>query len=152
MQEVLMEAEGIYCDLELLKDIVRIKRRGVLGFLALGSRTEKDILISKILSIRFKRAGILANGYIQFVFEERQETRDSKSDVAEDENAVVFRANHQKAFESIREAIVQRMTNFKTETKATSGLDELERLASLRDKGVITEDEFAQKKRQLLGL
>ncbi len=32
------------------------------------------------------------------------------------------------------------------------GLDELEKLASLRDKGIITEEEFAQKKKQILGL
>ena len=33
-----------------------------------------------------------------------------------------------------------------------SYLDELERLASLRDQGIITEEEFEAKKRQLLGL
>ena len=35
---------------------------------------------------------------------------------------------------------------------APSYLDELERLAGLRDQGVITEEEFAAKKGQLLGL
>jgi hypothetical protein len=34
----------------------------------------------------------------------------------------------------------------------TSYLDELERLAALRDQGVLTEDEFQAKKGQLLGL
>ena len=37
-------------------------------------------------------------------------------------------------------------------TPEASYLDELERLASLRDQGVITEEEFAAKKGQLLGL
>lgn len=32
------------------------------------------------------------------------------------------------------------------------GLEELEKLASLRDKGILTEEEFQQKKRQILGL
>jgi hypothetical protein len=31
-------------------------------------------------------------------------------------------------------------------------LDELERLAGLRDKGIITEEDFQAKKKQLLGL
>lgn len=35
---------------------------------------------------------------------------------------------------------------------SSSYLDELERLAGLRDQGVITEEEFAAKKGQLLGL
>ena len=33
-----------------------------------------------------------------------------------------------------------------------SSLDDLERLAKLRDQGVLTEDEFIQKKQQILGL
>jgi hypothetical protein len=37
-------------------------------------------------------------------------------------------------------------------SKTGSNLDELERLASLRDKGIITEEEFEAKKKQLLGL
>jgi hypothetical protein len=39
-----------------------------------------------------------------------------------------------------------------TTAAAPSYLDELERLAGLRDQGVITEEEFAAKKGQLLGL
>jgi hypothetical protein len=35
---------------------------------------------------------------------------------------------------------------------ATTDLDELDKLASLRDRGVITEDEFSRKKKHLLGL
>jgi len=35
---------------------------------------------------------------------------------------------------------------------STSNLDELEKLASLRDKGILTEDEFNAKKKELLGL
>jgi len=37
------------------------------------------------------------------------------------------------------------------ETKP-SNLDELEKLAALRDKGIISEEEFKAKKKQLLGL
>ena len=39
-----------------------------------------------------------------------------------------------------------------TTAAAPSYLDELERLAALRDQGAITEEEFAAKKGQLLGL
>lgn len=39
-----------------------------------------------------------------------------------------------------------------TTAAEASYLDELERLAALRDQGVITEEEFAAKKGQLLGL
>ncbi len=37
-------------------------------------------------------------------------------------------------------------------TEEPSYIDELERLAKLRDQGILTDDEFAAKKKQLLGL
>jgi hypothetical protein len=43
-------------------------------------------------------------------------------------------------------------TATETTAAAPSYLDELERLAALRDQGAITEEEFAAKKGQLLGL
>jgi hypothetical protein len=36
--------------------------------------------------------------------------------------------------------------------KHPSPLDELEKLASLRDRGIISEEEFQQKKKQILSL
>jgi len=146
-----MEARGVYRDLELLNDMVRIKRRSALGFLSRGSKIEKDILISKIVSIRFKKAGILADGYIQFIFEEKG-PRDPESDIADDENVVIFRSGQQKDFEAMREAIEQKMTGTRQGTKEGSNFDELERLAALLDRKIITEDEFNKKKKQILGL
>jgi hypothetical protein len=40
----------------------------------------------------------------------------------------------------------------KAESKPPSRLDELEKLASLRDKAIISEDEFQKKNKQILGL
>ena len=154
MQDVLMQAKGVYRDLELLNDMVRIRRRRVLGMLGPGKKIEKDMLISKIVSIRFKKAGIFSDGYIQFIFEEKgKAAKDSEPDVAADENAVIFRSGQQKAFEVMREAIEQKMGVRRMGAKAGStDFDELERLAVLRERKVITEDEFNQKKKQLLGL
>ncbi len=153
MQEVLMHARGAHRDLELLHNMVRIKRRSTLGFLGGGSRIEKDILISKIVSVRFKKAGIIADGYIQFIFEEKgPKDNDSESDIEGDENVVIFRSGQQKAFEAMREAIEQKMTGARTGPRADSHFDELVRLAELLDKKIITEDEFNRKKKQILGL
>ena len=153
MQEVLMQARGAYRDLELLHDMVRIRRRGTLGFLTPGTRVEKDILISKIVSIRFKKAGILSDGYIQFIFEEKGPKDTSmESEVGDDENVVIFRSGQQKAFEAIREAIEHKMTGGKSGPSQASNFDELVRLSELLDKKIITEDEFNRKKKQILGL
>jgi hypothetical protein len=36
--------------------------------------------------------------------------------------------------------------------KTNDSYDDLEKLAKLKDQGIITEEEFAQKKKQILGL
>lgn len=68
MNDVVIEAHGHGGDLELTETTLRIKRKGVLGFLTQGLKGDKEILISHISSIQFKKAGILINGYIQFAF------------------------------------------------------------------------------------
>lgn len=153
MQEVLMRARGIHRDLELLHNMVRIRRRSPLGFLGGESKEEKDILISKIVSIRFRKAGIFSDGYIQFIFEEKgPKDNDSESYIEADENVVVFRSGQQKAFEALREAIEQKITGTRTGPRGESNFDELVRLAELLDKKIITDDEFNRKKKQILGL
>ncbi|MBM4444900.1 MAG: SHOCT domain-containing protein [Chloroflexi bacterium] len=153
MPEAMMQARGVYRDLELLPDMVRIRRRGTLGFLTPGTRVEKDILISKIVSIRFKKAGILADGYIQFIFEEKgPKDKSAESEVGDDENVVVFRSRQQPAFEAIREAIEQKMTGSRSGPRQASNFDELVRLSELLNRKIITEDEFNRKKKQILGL
>jgi len=148
-----MQARGAYRDLELLHNMVRIRRRSTLGFLGCGGKIEKDILISKIVSVRFKKAGIITDGYIQFIFEEKgPKDGDSDSNIESDENVVVFRSGQQKAFEAIREAIEQKMTGPGSRPRGDSHFDELVRLAELLDKKIITEDEFNRKKQQILGL
>lgn len=153
MQEVFMQARGTRRDLELLQDMVRIRGRAAMGFLGSGAKLEKDILISKIVSVRFKKAGMWADGYIQFIFEEKA-SKDKILDVGigDDENVVTFRPGQQKEFEAIREAIEQKMTGNRTGPRQASNFDELVRLSELVDKRIITEDEFNQKKKQILGL
>jgi hypothetical protein len=69
---------------------------------------------------------------------------------------LVYPEEHTKVVQL--EKTVEELRKYKNEihqsanSKATSSLDELEKLASLRDKGVITEGEFNLKKKSLLGL
>ena len=54
----------------------------------------------------------------------------------------------------VQEAIAHLKDNRNTKTSATSENDivsQLERLASLREKGILTEDEFQQQKKKILG-
>ena len=64
----------------------------------------------------------------------------------------MFRTSQQVAFERLKRALDQRMKEVQQASEGGSALDDLERLAALRDRGVINEEEFAAKKKQRLGL
>ena len=116
----------------------------------------KEILISQISSVQFKNTGMLTSGYIQFGFLGGTEARGGLMQATQDENSVMFNKKQQKDFESIKRAIDEkiRQTNSPVPRApvVVSELDEIEKLVSLRDRGILTPDEFEAKKKQLLGL
>ena len=169
MGPILMRAEGVNANLLLLEDRVRIQRREEKTFLNQGFGRDKEILLSQITSVRLRKATKLGNGFIQIVLSGAPEVDDAE--VARDQNTVLFRNTRQVEFERIKTAIEMRksvtqavmpqsLPQYQTPPqyqpppppRAASYIEELEQLAALRDKGVITEDEFAAKKRQILGI
>ena len=54
--------------------------------------------------------------------------------------------------EGVRARIRQPKADIAANAKQPSDLDDLERLAALKEKGVITEEEFSAKKRQIPGI
>lgn len=146
--EVLATANGLNGRLELTHSVIRIIREGGVSFLFHGFKGDKEILISHISSIQFKRAGVM-KGYIQFAFVGGAEAKGGLFEAGCDENSVMFNEDQQQAFEIFRDRL-QPLMSAKS-TPATS-LSDLETLASLRAKGIVSEQEFQAKKRQILGL
>ena len=91
------------------------------------------------------------NGYIQFSFIGGSEAKGGFVQATQDENSVLFRANQQAAVEVLRDELQRRISSETSKSLQTSSMDELEKLAVLRDKGVVSEEEFQQKKKMLLG-
>jgi len=151
METVVMEAKGLNGQLELTDSVVRIRRKGMLSVMLMGLKGDKEILLRQISSIQFKKAG-LTNGYIQFTFQGGQEAKGGVFQATSDENTVMFTQGQQPAFERIKATIEQRLAAANGNGSAVSPLGELEQLAVLRDKRIITEQEFEAKKKQLLGL
>ena len=125
--------------------------RGVVG------KGEKRIPLRSVTAIQLKPAGAMVNGFIQFSLsggDERRSTFGKQTFVAAgDENSMVFQRRDQGQFETLRDAV-------EAATVAAHGgqvpsakdpLDQLRKLAELRDAGIITEDEFAAKKADLMG-
>ena len=155
MEDALMEATGLNAKVFLFKDAIRIKRIGLRNSLSGASKVERDILISQIVGLQFKRAGLLNNGYIEFEVMHQYQRLDKDSEGEVEDATVAFKPGQQGAFEAFREMLVANMTAggaAKAPSAATTDLDQLDKLASLRDRGIITEEEFGRKKKQLLGL
>lgn len=67
----------------------------------------------------------------------------------------MFTKENQQDFIEIKNAIEEQISQFQNHNKydkTSVGINDLVKLAKLRDKGIITEDEFQAKKRQILGI
>lgn len=145
-------AKGVNGQIELYPNKVRIRRKGVVGFLTQGLKGDKDILMSSLSSIQFKKAGFFTNGYIQFAFFGGNEAKGGFIQATYDENTVMFNIFQKADFERLRTAVEKGMQVDTTPVSTLSGADEIAKLADLRDKGVLTDGEFQQKKTQILDL
>lgn len=147
-------AKGIGGHLELYEHKVVICREGMLA--KLGGLAGKDIQLASITSLQMKKPGMLLNGYFQIIFSGSQDTKGGVFDAAKDENTVMFKGSQQGEFDAFKQAVEDQLVKAQQRTVPAAGqpsaADEIGKLADLLAKGVLTEDEFAAKKKQLLGL
>jgi hypothetical protein len=141
--------------LTVAKDLIKIEKKGFIG------TREKTILIRNITSVEVKKPGGFV-GFIQFSIAGGKARDGSYTisggamDAVNDENSVVFNGNDKyeialkvKAYVEAWSASTQQD---QPEPVAVSTADEIRKFKALLDEGLLTADEFAQKKKQLLGL
>jgi Short C-terminal domain len=127
----------------------------------LGSgKGEKEIRIKSITGMQIKKPGLMA-GYIQFAFSGGKEQNGrSVLDATKDENTIMCNSKSQyEGFLTAKELIEKYQDELDKGTSSTttvlnevSAADEIKKLAELRDSGILTEEEFSAKKKQLLGI
>lgn len=139
---------------------VTIRRVGADARLLAG-RGEKRIPIHAISSVQWHPPGKRMGGFIEFSLsggDERQSRYGSRTiKAAENENAVVFSPPDQPAFEAVRQAVVEAIAATQSSRplvpppiQQPNAIEQLTRLADLRDRGALTEEEFATQKARLL--
>jgi hypothetical protein len=146
-----MHFDGHNGQIEVLDDRIVVSRKGVLGFLTQGLKGDKMIPFASITAVQFKTASAFFNGYIQFTVRGGNESRGGIASAGTDENSVMFRAGSQAEEFARLKAIVEAKIS-SGPARHVSAADEVEKFAALRDRRIITEEEFQQKKRTLLGL
>ncbi len=149
---LLIVAKGHNGTLEVYDDKIIIKRKGVLSFLTQGLKGDKEIYIKNLSSIQMKKTNMLTNGFIQFSFLGGKEAKGSLMEATRDENTIMFTSVQQSIFEKAKIIIEDILKNNSMSTNSLniSIADEIEKFSLLKDKGVLTEDEFNQKKKDLL--
>ncbi len=150
-KQPIISIKGRNGKLELYKNFIRLSRKTVMGFLTQGLKGDKDIYFNHISSVQIKKPGLTV-GYIQFSIVGGNESKGGVFSSIKDENTFAFdgKDNYKKVLD-IKEYIEKnKQENLKKETKI-SNADELEKFFILKEKGVISEDEFLKKKREIFG-
>ncbi len=147
--------------LYVYEDRAVITHRGVLNAFAMGVQGDKTIYYVDITSIQYKKPGVGA-GYMQFALPGESGNRGGTLAAMNDENTISIAAgdgNLIRVADEIHEFISRKIREAKgsarggtTVVQQTSAADELKKFKELLDMGIITQEEFDAKKKQLLGL
>lgn len=149
-----MDFKGYNGQIEFDGNFVIIRRKGGMALLSQGMKGDKKIPVANITSVQFKTATSLVNGYIQLATSS-SESRGGINAAASDENTVMFLKSQMADAEAIKDAIEAAMTERLaggSSGTTSSAAEQLEKLAALLEKGLLTEEEFMQQKTKLLNL
>lgn len=152
---------GVKDTIQLYEDYLVIGHSGVLNAMSMGIKGEKNIYYSDITSVQYKKPGFSA-GYIQFSLPGGNENKGGVFSAMSDENTVAVKSGDaaieikaQEVVDIINKKIREIKTNKNFSpviAQQISPADELKKFKELMDLGIITEEEFNTKKKEILGL
>lgn len=113
---------------------------------------EKTIPFSSITAIQLKKWWLTA-WFIQFTVKWSTEVKWWPLKTATDENSINFYSSQNKAFEEAKNIIEWHINWWeKNNYNNSNALNDLEKLADLKEKWIITQEEFDIKKKSLLNI
>ena len=146
-----MIIEGSNGAIDFRDESLRIRRKGIANILTQGLQGERVIPLSSVRAVQFKEAGRWMAGFIQFSVVGAIDRPGGIMEATKDENAVLFERAQQPAFEELRNIVEAHLASPKPQPNSTASVgEELERLASLLERGLLTRQEFDEMKRNLL--
>jgi len=147
---------GFKGELKVYENRVEIKKKGS-GFIT--GNTNKTLPMANIMSVSVTPSTIWARGFIEFTVPGGKDSANIEQ-ALRNENALPLAAAGQneeamKIKTYVEEQILKQANNKSGTTivqQATSPAEELKKMKELLDMGIITQEEFDAKKKQLLGL
>ena len=115
---------------------------------------DKKFYYSDLTSVQFRDPGMITDGYMEF---EYPGSRSGNSSGAySSENAIAFTKKDLDKMKEIYNYVDGKIREYKNKGNGTvqqlSSADELKKFKELLDAGIITQDEFDAKKKELLGI
>ena len=136
---------------ELWPTKITLSRHGFLNAVNIGQTGVKDIYLTSITGIQVKKPGWTV-GYIQFLSQGTGDNKGGVTGAVQDENSVVFggKKNYKIAQEMKAKIEELRHQPLTVAGPPLSTADEIAKLASLRDQGLLSDKEFEEEKKVLL--
>lgn len=154
MAEPKIVFEGYKGIIRVYDDKVEIEKSGFFM-----NNTAKSLAMANIVSVSIKPSG-WGRGYIEFTTPGSRDSRNTE-EALKNENALCFKngsqdAEAQKIKSFVEEKILELSQNKSGGTtiiqQSASAAEELKKFKELLDMGIITQEEFDAKKKQLLGI
>lgn len=150
-------------ELTVYDDCVSFAPKGALGAMTKGLQGERKIYYADISSIQFKKSSALLSGFIEFYFAGHNTQKQGGGLFAgtTNDNRFTFYNKYLAEMEKARDYIQNKINESRAPQNvvvqaapaaAVSGADEIIKYKQLLDAGVITQEEFEAKKKQILGL
>lgn len=151
-KEILIKSPGKTL-IKVTDDSISIIRKGFINLVNQGIKGEKTIPFKNISAVQLKKPG-MSNGYIQFTLLGGNESRGGILAATKDENTVMFTKKNWNEMENLKKYIEKQQSILDNNSKETqiSSADEIKKYKELLDEGIINQEEFDFKKKELLGL
>lgn len=131
---------------------ITIRRKGMLNAMNQGLKGDKTIPFTSIAAVQLKKPG-LTNGYIQFSVLGGNESRGGVLAATQDENTVMFAGKKEYAeMTELKNIVEEKIRLASSSSSSVSTADELRKFKELLEDGILTQEEFDAKKKDLLGL
>lgn len=119
-----------------------------------GNTGGKRINIEDITSLQFKEPSGVSVGFIQFSYPGSVDRKDGVVGAINDENSIVVDNNNLTKAKEVVMYLEKRRSNLQkgNQVVGISSADEIVKFKKLLDDGIISQEEFDAKKKQLLGL
>lgn len=140
-------------------ECVAFTQKGPLGFVAKGMSGERQIFYRDISSVQFKKSTPLLSGFIELfvIGYNTQKQGGGLFKGTDNPNRFIFWNRYLPECEKMYNYIQQKIIDNKKESiilnqQISSNVDEIIKYKNLLDSGIITQEEFEKKKKELLGL